>query len=71
MKPMEGLMILEKEGMPQYVTVNKLGYTMSQNYYALKYSHPSCNENAQPQIGNAKQDHASWYHADKTKIIDE
>ena len=25
-----------KEGMPQYVTVNRLRYTMSQNYYALK-----------------------------------
>ena len=23
----------------------------------LKYTHPSCNENVQPQISNAKQDH--------------
>ena len=59
MKPMEGPMIPSKEGMPQYVTMNKLEYTMPQNYYALKYVHPSCNENVQPQIGNAKQDHAS------------
>ena len=54
MKLMEGPMILGKGSMPQYVTVNRLGYTMSQNYYALKYAHPSCNENVQPQIGNAK-----------------
>ena len=59
MKPTEGPMILWKGGMPQYVMVNKLGYTMPQNYCALKYAHPSCNENVQPQIGNAKQDHAS------------
>ena len=43
-----------KEGMPQYVIVNKLGHSMSQNYCALKYAHPSSNGNAQPQIGNAK-----------------
>ena len=48
-----------KEGMPQYVTVNRLRYTMSQNYCTLKYVHPSCNENVQPQIGKAKQDHVS------------
>ena len=48
-----------KEGMPQYVTVNRLRYAMSQNYYTLKYVHPSCNENVQPQIGKAKQDHVS------------
>ena len=48
-----------KEGMPQYVTVNRLRYTMFQNYYTLKYVHPSCNENVQPQIDNAKQDHVS------------
>ena len=30
---------------------------MTQNYCALKYAHPSCNENFEPQIGNAKQDH--------------
>ena len=59
MKPMEGPMILGNGGMPQYVTVNKLGYTMSQNYYALKYAHPSCNENVHPQIGNVKHDHKS------------
>ena len=52
-------MILGNGGMPQYVTVNRLGYTMSQNYHALKYAHMSCNENVQPQIGNAKQDHVS------------
>ena len=52
-------MILGKGSIPQYVTVNKLGYIMSQNYSALKYAHPACNENVQPQIGNAKQDHAS------------
>ena len=40
--------------MPQYVTVNRLGYTMPQNYYALKYAQSSCNENVQPQIGNVK-----------------
>ena len=30
---------------------------MTQNYCALKYAHPSCNENFKPQIDNAKQDH--------------
>ena len=40
-----------------YVMVNKLKYEMPQNYYTLKYAHSSCNENVQPQIGNAKQDH--------------
>ena len=44
---------------------------MPQNYYALKYAHSSCNENVQPQIGNAKQDHVSRYHANKTKLTDE
>ena len=48
-----------KEGMPQYVTVNRLRYTMSQNYYTLKYVQPLCNENVQPQIGKVKQDHVS------------
>ena len=56
---MEGPMILRKRGMPQYVMVNKLGYTMPQNYCALKYVRLSCNENVQPQIGNTKQDHES------------
>ena len=46
-------------GMPQHVMMNKLRYKMPQNYCALKYAHPSCNENVQPRIGNAKQDHAS------------
>ena len=59
MKHVESPMLSKKGGMPQYVTVNKLGYTMSQNYYALKYAHPSCNENVHPQIGNVKHDHKS------------
>ena len=48
-----------KEGMPQYVTVNRPRYTMSQNYCTLKYAYPSRNENVQPQIGKAKQDRVS------------
>ena len=59
MKLMEGSMIPRKEGMPQYVTVNKLSREMTQNYYTLKYAQSSCNENVQPHIGNAKQDHVS------------
>ena len=35
----------------QYVMVNKLKYEMPQNYYTLKYAHPSCNEYVQPQMG--------------------
>ena len=50
---------LRKGGTPQYVTVNKLRYEMPQNYCTQEYAHKSCNENVQPQIGNAKQDHAS------------
>ena len=55
----------------QYVMVNKLKYEMPQNYYTLKYAHPSCNENVQPQMGNAKQDHVSRHHANKRKLADE
>ena len=101
MKPMKGLMILGKEGMPQYATqgsqqldqkvnetygrsnahgeggmpqyimMNRQRCKMPQNYYTLRYAHPSCNENVQPQISNAKQDHALRHHADKTKMTDE
>ena len=59
MKLVKCPMIPMNEGMPQYMTVNKLKYEMSQNYYTLKYAHPSCNENGQPQMGNTKQDHVS------------
>ena len=59
------------EGVCPSMTVNILRYTMSQNYCTLKYVHPSCNENVRPQIGNAKQDHVSWHHADKTKLTGE
>ena len=48
---LKDLVLLEKECMPQYVTVNELRYKMPQNYYALKYAHPSCNEYVQPQMG--------------------
>ena len=41
-------------GYAQYMTMNKLGYTMSQNYCAIKYAQSSCNENVQPYISNAK-----------------
>ena len=59
MKLVKDPMILGKRGMPQYATMNKQRYKMPQNYCTLKYVHPSCNENFQPQIGNAKQDHVS------------
>ena len=48
MKSMKGPMILGNEGMPQYEMVNKQRYKMLQNYYALKYARPSCNEYVQP-----------------------
>ena len=54
MKPVKGPMMSEKEGMPQYVMMNRQRCKMPQNYCTLRYAHPSCNENAQPQIGNAK-----------------
>ena len=50
---------LGEGGMPQYAMMNRQRCKMPQNYCTLKYAHPSCNENVQPQIGNAKQDHAS------------
>ena len=66
-KPMKGPTIWRTEGMPQYVTVNKLSCEMTQSYCTLKYAQSSCNENVQPRIGNAKLDHVSWHNADKTK----
>ena len=61
----------QREGMPQYVMMNRQRCKMPQNYCTLRYAHPSCNENIQPWISNAKQDHVSWHHADKTKLTDE
>ena len=68
MKPVEGLMLSGKGVCPSmWWETNR---NVSQNYYTLKYVHPSCNENVQPQIDNAKQDHVSWHHADKTKLTE-
>ena len=71
MKPMEGPMILGNGDMPQYAMTNKQRCKMPPNHYTLKYAHPLCNENVQPQMGNAKQDHLSRHHADKRKLVDE
>ena len=53
---------LVEGGMPQYAMANKQICKMPPNHCTMKYAHPSCNENVQPQIGNAKQDHVSWHH---------
>ena len=45
---------LGEGGMPQYTMMNRQRCKMPQNYCTLKYIHPSCNENVQPQIGKAK-----------------
>ena len=50
---------LGERGMPQYAMMDRQRCKMPQNYCTLKYAHPSCNENVQPQMGNAKQDHVS------------
>ena len=50
---------LGEGGMPQYAMANKQICKMPPNHCTLKYAHPSCNENVQPQIGKAKQDHVS------------
>lgn len=44
------MVILEKEGIPQYVMMTDPRYGMSQNYCPLEYAHKPCNENAQPQM---------------------
>ena len=67
MKFVEGLVLSRKGNMPQYAIMNKQRCKMPPNHCTLKYAHPSCNENVQPQMGNAKQDHVSQHHADETK----
>ena len=68
MKPVESLMLSGKGVCPSMW--RETNRDVPQNYYTLKYVHPSSNENVQPQIDNAKQDHVSWHHADKTKLTE-